>query len=376
MARLGDYIEQIRGVSYKPEDVCTAQDKDAVAILRANNIQDDGLNFDDLIYVKQSKISSAQYIKSGDIVVCASSGSKHLVGKAAIAHDDMRISFGAFCKVVRPQKMLPSYVGHYFQSPKYRNKISELAGGANINNIRNEHIDELDIVVPNIDEQERIAIELNKVCGLISLRKEQLAKLDQLVKSRFIEMFGDKDCPKCDVVKLSSLVKYQQGTQVDIEKQSTTCAAGMKRFLRIIDYTQGNQEPRYVENRGTYVEEDTVCIVRYGTVGFVCKGYNGILANNLFKLDITSPNIDNDFLYCVLKYGTFENDIKALSNGATMPALSFKIMDTIDILLPSVEKQKEYVAFVEQTDKSELAIQQSLEQLETLKKSLMQKYFG
>ena len=69
MARLGDYIEQIRGVSYKPEDVCTSEDKDAIAILRANNIQDDGLNFDDLIYVKKSKVSAIQYIKAGDIVV-------------------------------------------------------------------------------------------------------------------------------------------------------------------------------------------------------------------------------------------------------------------------------------------------------------------
>ena len=64
MARLGDYIEQIRGVSYKPEDVCSAQDKNAVAILRANNIQDDGLNFDDLVYVKKSNQSNYQSCKT------------------------------------------------------------------------------------------------------------------------------------------------------------------------------------------------------------------------------------------------------------------------------------------------------------------------
>ena len=112
MARLGDYIEQIRGVSYKPEDVCAPTDIDAVAILRANNIQDDGLNIDDLVYVKKNKVSAKQYIRKGDIVVCASSGSKSLVGKAAFATEDMCVSFGAFCKVVRPKWLLPSYVGH------------------------------------------------------------------------------------------------------------------------------------------------------------------------------------------------------------------------------------------------------------------------
>ena len=275
-----------------------------------------------------------------------------------------------------PSKLYKGYLAAYLRSDAFVTWAVSKTAGAKMPRLGTKELLNKDIPLPSLDEQKRIAECFEKIDELIFLRKQQLSKLDELVKARFVELFGDKDCPKCDVVKLSSLVKYQQGTQVDIEKQSTTCAAGMKRFLRIIDYTQGNQEPRYVENRGTYVEEDTVCIVRYGTVGFVCKGYNGILANNLFKLDITSPNIDNDFLYCVLKYGTFENDIKALSNGATMPALSFKIMDTIDILLPSVKKQEEYVAFVEQTDKSKFEIQKSLEKLETLKKALMQKYFG
>lgn len=170
MAKLGNYIEQIRGVSYKPEDVCASTDVDAVAILRANNIQDDGLIFDDLVYVKKDKVSAKQYIQKGDIVVCASSGSKNLVGKAAIVNEDMEISFGAFCKVIRPKKLMPSYIGHYFQSPKYRNKISELAGGANINNIRNEHIDDLDIVVPNTDEQERISILIPQASEALCVR--------------------------------------------------------------------------------------------------------------------------------------------------------------------------------------------------------------
>ena len=120
MARLGNYIEQIRGVSYKPEDVCSANDSDAIAILRANNIQDDGLNFDDLVFVKKNKVSNSQFLRKGDIVVCASSGSKNLVGKAAIAKKDMQMSFGAFCKVVRAKSVIAEYLGHYFQSPAYR----------------------------------------------------------------------------------------------------------------------------------------------------------------------------------------------------------------------------------------------------------------
>ena len=377
MARLGDYIEQIRGVSYKPEDVCTAQDKDAVAILRANNIQDDGLNFDDLVYVKKSKVSAIQYIKAGDIVVCASSGSKNLVGKAAIATEDMDFSFGAFCKVVRPRKLLPSYVGHYFQSPKYRNKISELAGGANINNIRNEHIDELDIVVPNTDEQERISIELNKICYLISLRKQQLAKLDELVKSRFIELFGDGRDGKTPVRMLGGICKFQQGTQIPVDEQFEEQKSGYKRFLRIIDYTQAPQPPRFVNVNGKEVDEKSVVIVRYGaTAGFVGRGYQGILANNLFEIMPDETILSKDFLFLALKYGTFEKEVHDKAFGAAMPALSFSMMNDIPVVVPMTEQQQQFVSFVEQTDKSKFEIQQSLEKLETLKKALMQKYFG
>ena len=273
-------------------------------------------------------------------------------------------------------KLSKEYLTVFLRSDSYVAWAVSKTAGAKMPRLGTKELLGKDIPLPSLSEQKQIVAKFSKIERLILIRKKQLLKLDELVKSRFIELFGTKESPKCDVVKLSSLVKYQQGTQVDMDKQFAQCADGMTRFLRIIDYTQGNQEPRYVENKGTYIYADTVCIVRYGTVGFVCKGYEGILANNLFKLDLTTDKMDNDFLYCVLKYGTFENDIKALSNGATMPALSFKIMDTIDILLPSIEKQMEYTTSVEQTDKSKLAIQKSLEKLEILKKSLMQQYFG
>jgi len=83
MARLGDLVEQIRGVSYKPEDLHDVLDDNSVMLLRANNIRDGQLNFDDVVYVDKSKVKTTQYLKAGDIFVCASSGSKDLVGKAA-----------------------------------------------------------------------------------------------------------------------------------------------------------------------------------------------------------------------------------------------------------------------------------------------------
>lgn len=182
--KIGNYIKQIRGVSYKSTDLHDDLNSDSVILLRANNINEGKINFDDLVYVDKSKVKEEQYLKKGDILICASSGSKELVGKAAFINKDYVVTFGAFCKLIRPKDCIAGYLGHYFNSPIYKEKISSLALGANINNIRNEHIDELLIYLPNKAEQQNISILLDEVVDLIDKRKRQLEKLDELVKSR------------------------------------------------------------------------------------------------------------------------------------------------------------------------------------------------
>ena len=191
MVRLGDYIEQIRGVSYKPEDLGNKENISCIPLLRANNIQDEGLLFEDLVYVDKKRVHKKQVIKKGDIVICTSSGSKSLVGKAAQANCDLAMTFGSFCKLIRTINIAKGYLAHYFSSPKYRRTIAALSGGANINNLRNEHIDDLLIHLPPLETQKKIADVLDKAKSLIDLRKKQIEKVDLLIKSKFIEMFGD-----------------------------------------------------------------------------------------------------------------------------------------------------------------------------------------
>ena len=375
--KIGSIIKQIRGVSYKPTDVREADEENAVALLRANNIQETGLNFDDLVYIDRSMVKSEQYLRAGDILICSSSGSKNLVGKAAYIPEDLPCSFGAFCKVVRTQTVDSYYLGQYFQSPRYRQEISEASAGANINNIRNEHIDKLTIPPHSKSEQMEIVQSLLCVNKQIDYTKQQLAKLDELVKSRFIELFGDGHDGKTQLKMLGSICKFQQGTQIPVEEQFEEQISRYKRFLRIIDYTQAPQPPRYVNVNGKEVDEKSVVIVRYGaTAGFVGRGYQGILANNLFEIMPDETILSKDFLFLALKYGTFEEEVHTKAFGAAMPALSFSMMNDIPVVVPVMEQQQQFVSFVEQVDKSKLVVQQSLEKLETLKKSLMQQYFG
>ena len=168
-------------------------------------------------------------------------------------------------------------------------------------------------------------------------------------------MFGNGHDGFCNTKKLGEFCKFQQGTQIPVEEQIEEQLEGYTRFLRIIDYTQAPQIPRYVSVKGREIAEDSVVIVRYGaTAGFVGHGYAGILANNLFEVVPDESILSKDFLYLALKYGTFEQEVHDKAFGAAMPALSFGMMNDIGVVTPNSTAQNGFVDFVKQVDKSKL----------------------
>ena len=157
---LGKFIQVIRGVSYKPSDVKTADDPDTAVILRSNNINDANLNTDEVVYIDKNRVSGDQYLRINDIVVCASNGSKALVGKAAINKTlTNQYAHGAFCLLVRPNDNInPVYLNTFFQTSLYKKQIDELAAGSNILNIKQEHLTNMILPLPVIEEQNKFAI--------------------------------------------------------------------------------------------------------------------------------------------------------------------------------------------------------------------------
>ena len=142
-----DFGELIRGITYNKNQASDIPTDNYLPLLRANNINDNKLNFDDIKYVEESLIDDFQKIIPNDILIAMSSGSKHLVGKSAQSKGHYEGSFGAFCAVFRPnQNLSGNYVSYFFQSNDFRKNISEISKGSNINNLKREHI--LDFVFP------------------------------------------------------------------------------------------------------------------------------------------------------------------------------------------------------------------------------------
>lgn len=189
---LKKYITQVRGVSYKPVDLRTSLTKDSVLLLRANNISEGRLNHDKVQYVSAGKVSKAQLITEGDIIMCGSSGSLEHVGKVALCSKSVEgETFGAFCKLIRAIGALhPEYIAAYFGTEEYRKIIMQLACGSNINNIKTEHIDDLQIPIPDDDAQQQFIVFYRQIDKSKFAVRQALDKTQQLFDSLMQEYFG------------------------------------------------------------------------------------------------------------------------------------------------------------------------------------------
>jgi type I restriction enzyme, S subunit len=182
-APLDSLCERLRGVSYQRDEGSTVAKTGYVPILRANNINGDRLKFDDLIWVPKSRVSEKQKIRKGDVVIAMSSGSKSVVGKTAQSLEDWEGSFGAFCGVLRVSPELNNrFVSLFLRTREYRSKISELAAGTNINNLKSEHFAQIEVPLAPLGEQRRIVAKLEKLMEKVDACQQRLAKIPVLLK--------------------------------------------------------------------------------------------------------------------------------------------------------------------------------------------------
>ncbi|MCR6644911.1 MAG: restriction endonuclease subunit S [Terricaulis sp.] len=189
---LAEVADVIRGVTYSAPDASSEPLPGSVPLLRAGNIKAELTIDDDLVFVPERLINDRQWLRRGDIVMCTSSGSSAVVGKTAYLEKDWRGSFGAFCAVIRSRsdECHPRYLYHYLQSPKFR-AWADRSAGANIKNIRKSELDDFPLILPKAKEQERIAAILDKADAIRRKREQALALADELLKSTFLDMFGD-----------------------------------------------------------------------------------------------------------------------------------------------------------------------------------------
>ena len=384
--KLGDYIVQVRGISYKPTDISEEPIDTHMAVLRANSIKNNKLILEDLIYVNKDLVKENQIIKENDILIAASSGSKEIVGKSVQIKDNTNFTFGAFCKIVRcSEKIEPRYVGYFLRTPYYRSTISNLVCGANINNLKNEHIDELLIPMPSREIQQKVVNILDKSQELIDKRKKQIEALDELVKSKFIEMFGDpvsnpmnwdkkRLADECNIITgntPSRKVEAYYGDYIEWIKSDNITGAGV--------YLSTARE--YLSKQGLKVgrsiEKDSIlmtCIAgSIKCIGNVAIADRKVAFNQ--QINGIEP-LKNNVYFMLQQFNLSQKYIQSTINMSLKGSLSKGQLSELEFIFPPIEKQNEFAEFFKQVDKLKFEMEKSLKELEDNFNSLMQKAFN
>ena len=390
--KIGDLCEQIRGVTYSKADAVTSPALGYKPVLRANSITDRGLYYGGLVYVPEDKILPRQYVKAGDVVIAASSGSLDVVGKAARALSDFDGGFGAFCKVLRPNKKVDAgYFAHFFQTRSYRQKVSSLAAGANINNLRNEHLDDLEITLPSLPEQRRIAAILDKADALRAKRREAIAKLDQLLQSVFLDMFGDpvsnpKKWRASSLKEAKAVVQtgpfgsllhkedYISGGIPLINPMHIVAGAVRPGVGQTVSTEKAAELENYRLRAGDVVmgrrgEMGRCAVVSRSTAGMLCG--TGSL---LIRPEATS--LISVFLATLLSNGSMKRHLESLSQGVTMANLNSSMIEGLKIILPPTDLQLQFSRARAGVDEQMRALQRAAAQTDTLFTSLQHRAFS
>lgn len=253
-----------------------------------------------------------------------------------------------------------------------------------------------DFLLPIYTEamQKRIVHNLKKIDKLISLRKQQLAKMDELVKARFVEMFGDpiNNPMKWTVSKIEDITAQEKnalkaGPFGSALKKEFYVRSGYKIYgqEQVIcgDASFGDyyiDEEKYKELKNCAVQAGDILISLVGTYGktlIMPDNYEaGIINPRLMKITLNKNKVTPIYFKYYFESNALKASMDANTHGGTMGILNLGIIRQMKIQVPPLSLQNQFAAFVERVDQQKQTVQQSLEKLKLMKKALMQEYFG
>lgn len=377
MAKLGEVATYVNGYAFKPLDW---SDK-GVPIIRIQDLTGNSYqaNRYDGEYVPKYEVND------GDVLISwsASLGVYVWHGEKAVLNQHI------FKVVFDKEKISKDFF--VYQIGVILENAASNAHGATMKHLTKPVFDSLPFYLPPYEMQCEIAKVLNKVSDLIFLRKQQLVKLDELIKARFVEMFGDAEynTKKFPISNLVDLCCVSSSKRIYQDEQSTS---GIP-FLRIsdlsarIDYEMETCElyipvEKYQDlcaKKLVPIAGD-ILITSRGTLGkcYIVKESDKFYFQDgmISWLSNINKQISSVYISYLFSTSGIQKQIANLQAGSTVAYLSISMLKKLDIMIPPLSLQNEFAAFVEHVDQQKQTIQQSLEKLELMKKALMQEYFG
>ena len=380
MAKLGDIATYINGYAFKPQD----WSDEGIPIIRIQDLT--GNSYQANRY--NGEYASKYEVNDGDVLISwsASLGVYIWHGEKAVLNQHI------FKVVFDKERISKDFFVH--QVGLILENAASDAHGATMKHLTKPVFDALPFYLPPYEKQCEIAEILDKVTSLISLRKQQLAKLNELVKARFVEMFGDpiNNPMKWIVSKIEDIAAQEKnalkaGPFGSALKKEFYVRSGYKIYgqEQVIcgDASFGDyyiDEEKYKELKNCAVQAGDILISLVGTYGktlIMPDNYEaGIINPRLMKITLNKNKVTPIYFKYYFESNALKASMDANTHGGTMGILNLGIIRQMKIQVPPLSLQNQFAAFVERVDQRKQTVQQSLEKLELLKKALMQEYFG
>lgn len=267
-----------------------------------------------------------------------------------------------------------------------RANIEALLVGGGRAKLNSDVLMNIKLEIPSLKEQEVIGTFFSTLDRHITLHQRKLDTLKEQKKTYLKLLFPAKGQTKPALrfqgfeddwkeVKLGEIYKFSQGLQVPVEEQFFEPREELVRFIRIVDLTCQNDDIRWVKkNKVGCVSREDIFFVRYGSVGEIGYGFEGIIANNLFKLN-PLISLHSLFMYQQFKSQKFQNYLKDICGSTTMPAIKFTDLNNISVSLPTLPEQETIGTFFQTLDQKIAQVEDKLASLKEMKKTLLRKLF-
>ena len=374
--QLADVVEFQRGLTYTKNDEVDFSDN---VVLRSNNVDliTNSLDFTELKYIDaRIEIPKNKKVKKGSLIICTANGSKNHLGKVALIDDDYNFAFGGFMGLITPKEILnPTFLFYLLTSDSYKKFISELSDGVNINNLKFSDLGLFKVPLPSLPEQQRIVSILDKAFAAINKAKvnsEQNLKNAKELFESYLQNVFEKKGEGWEEKTLNEISENLDSKRVPITKNV--------RDEGSIPYYGASGIVDYVADY--LFDEDLLCVSEDGAnllartypIAFSISGKTWV--NNHAHVLRFKNMVSQKFVELYL------NSIKLddFVSGMAQPKLNQTMLNKIPIPYPSLKEQQTIVQKLNvlsiETKKLESIYQKKIEDLEDLKKSILQKAFS
>ena len=391
MAQLKELVDIYLGVTHTPEYV-----EKGVPFLSVKDISSGKICFDDCKYISEDEyngLSQGAKPQVGDMLFCRVG----TIGKPIIIPEGTPI-FGSFVSLgylrnKDANKCSLEYLRYWMYSKSFERQVYANVKGASQVNLNTGWLSKFEVVLPDIVTQEDIVKKLDRCIAVIDKRKQELEELDNLIKSRFVEMFGDPhvgfNYPKRKFKEYASdMTKGPFGSDMKKELYVPKGIDTYKVYIQM-NAIQGNQDlGDYYISKEYFDKKISRFEVHPGDYIITCDGTlgkhlklddnmeKGVISSSLLRLTLDEGRMTKEYFEFIWDLYMLVLMKKEARNACLVHLPSAKVIGEVEIPIPPFELQKEFSMFAQQVNKLKFEVQKSLNETQTLMDSLMQQYFG